>query len=101
MTGDMKRPKLPAGGFYFYSNKSSFPRMLGYNHGFPEVKSTYGPAKRGEQFWGSHLQCRGDEESLEDCRGRENPSCARGEVAGVTCFSGGMIDEHCSLRNNV
>ena len=65
--------------------------MLGYNQGLPEVKSTYGPAKRGEQFWGSHLQCRGDEESLEDCRGKENPSCARGEVAGVTCFSGGRF----------
>ena len=65
--------------------------MLGYKHGFPEIESTYGPAKKGEVFWGSHLQCQGDEESLEDCRGKENPSCTRGEVAGVTCFLGGMM----------
>ena len=65
--------------------------MLGYNHGLPEIESTYGPAKRGEVFWGSHLQCQGDEESLEDCRGKENPSCTRGEVAGVTCFLGGVM----------
>jgi len=63
-------------------------RMLGYNLGFPEEKSTYGPAEIGEQFWRSHLQCQGDEESLEDCGGKENPSCTRGEVAGVTCFLG-------------
>ena len=63
--------------------------MLGYNLGFPEEKSTYGPAEIGEQFWRSHLQCQGDEESLEDCGGKENPSCTRGEVAGVTCFLGG------------
>jgi len=36
----------------------------------------------------SDLQCKGDEESLEDCRGKENPGCTRGEVAGVTCFLG-------------
>ena len=78
-----------------------FTRMLGYNVAIPETKSAYGPAERGERFWGWHLQCRGDEESLEDCRGKENPGCARGEVAGVTCFLGGMIDKHCSLRNNV
>jgi len=63
-------------------------RMLGYNLGFPEEKSTYGPAELGEEFWRSHLQCQGDEESLEDCAGKENPSCTRGEVAGVTCFLG-------------
>ena len=73
-----------------------FFRMLGYNHGFPEVKSAYGPAKRGERFWRAHLQCQGDEESLEDCGGKENPSCARGEVAGVTCYLGGIVNEHCS-----
>ena len=63
--------------------------MLGYNVGIPEAKSTYGPAEVGEEFWRSNLQCRGDEESLEDCGGKENPSCARGEVAGVTCYLGG------------
>ena len=53
----------------------------------------------------SDLKCQGDEESLENCpgisklpisiycksdschliAGKENPSCARGEVAGITC----------------
>ena len=65
--------------------------MLGYKHGLPEIESSYGPAKRGEVFWGSHLKCQGDEESLEDCRGKENPGCTRGEVAGVTCFLEGML----------
>ena len=69
-----------------------FFRMLGYNVAIPETKSAYGPAERGERFWGWHLQCRGDEESLEDCRGKENPGCARGEVAGVTCYLGGKAN---------
>ena len=55
----------------------------------PEAKSTYGLAEVGEEFWRSDLQCQGDEESLEDCDGKENPGCTRGEVAGVTCFLGG------------
>jgi len=59
--------------------------MLGYSFGIADISSTYGNAEIGEQFWGSDLKCRGDEESLLDCPGRENPSCARGEVAGVTC----------------
>ena len=57
--------------------------------GIPETKSPYGPAEIGEQFWRSELQCEGDEESLEDCGGKDNPSCTRGEVAGVTCHLGG------------
>merc|ERR1711963_7904 len=32
----------------------------------------------------------GNETRLQDCPGRENPSCARGEVAGVVC--GGQLD---------
>ena len=63
--------------------------MLGYNVAIPEAKSTYGLAEVGEEFWRSDLQCQGDEESLEDCDGKENPGCTRGEVAGVTCFLGG------------
>ena len=57
--------------------------------GIPEGKSTYGLAEIGEQFWRSELQCEGDEESLEDCGGKDNPGCTRGEVAGVTCHTGG------------
>ena len=53
--------------------------------GIPEKKSTYGPAAHLEEFWRSDLQCRGDEESLED------PGCARGEVAGVTCYLRGKF----------
>ena len=57
----------------------------------PEGKSTYGDAESWEEFWRSDLQCRGDEESLEDCGGKENPGCARGEVAGVTCYLRGKF----------
>ena len=90
--GEVKKQKLPAGRFDFFHQRNLLsPRMLGYNQGVPEVKSSYGPAKRGERFWGSQLKCQGDEESLEECGGKENPSCARGEVAGVTCFSGGKF----------
>ena len=60
-------------------------RMLGYANGIPEKASTYGRANRDEKFWRSDLQCMGDEESLAGCPGRDNPSCAPGEVAGVTC----------------
>ena len=63
--------------------------MLGYDIAVPEQRSTYGLAEIGETFWRSELQCRGDEESLEDCPGKENPGCKRGEVAGVTCYLGG------------
>jgi len=62
--------------------------MLGYNIGVPKGKSAYGPAEVGEQFWRSNLQCKGEEESLEDCGGKANPSCTRGEVAGVICYLG-------------
>ena len=94
--GDLKRPKLPAGMFAFYSDKSTFPRMLGYKQGFPEDESAYGPAEIGERFWGSHLRCQGDEESLEDCPRKEFPSCTRGEVAGVICYLGGIDNEYYS-----
>ena len=62
--------------------------MLGYDIAVPEQRSTYGLAEIGETFWRSELQCQGDEESLEDCPGKENPGCKRGEVAGVTCYLG-------------
>merc|ERR1719430_647795 len=60
-------------------------RMLGYSVGIPETGSTYGNAERNVQFWRSHLECSGDEESLLECPGKENPSCSRGSVAGLTC----------------
>ena len=69
--------------------------MLGYSHGFAEIGSEYGNARRDEEFWRfqfvpileflwkriclfstylkslslcrSDLECIGDEESLEDC----------------------------------
>ena len=63
--------------------------MLGYDLAVAERESMYGLAGIGEQFWKSELQCKGDEESLEDCGGNENPKCSRREVAGVTCFGGG------------
>ena len=86
--GGPKRPELHVGrfcssiGFYLI-------RMLGSNLGIPVKKSFFGAADRGEQFWRSDLQCTGSEESLEDCEGRERPSCARGEVAGIICHFGG------------
>jgi len=60
-------------------------RMLGFSNGIAETGSAYGNAKKEEQYWRSYLECRGDEESLLDCPGKDNPSCARGEVAGVVC----------------
>ena len=72
-------------------------RMLGYSIGIPEVKSTYGKASRNEEFWRSELECRGDEESLEECPGRDDPSCARGEIAGVTCGK----KSSCSMRQSL
>ena len=62
--------------------KVSHLRILGYSIAIPEQSSPYGPAGRDEQFWRSDLECQGDEESLEDCIGKDNPTCARGEVAG-------------------
>ena len=79
--------------------------MLGYSIGIPERESPYGLAEIGEQFWRSELQCEGDEESLEECGGKENPSCTRGEVAAVTChlgFESGCIKQSefkCSANN--
>jgi len=61
-------------------------RMLGYDTGIPEIRSSYGNAGRKQQFWRSDLECQGDEESLEDCSGNEDPSCGRWEVAGLFCF---------------
>ena len=65
-------------------------RTLGYRLGLPDTSPIYGTARIGEQFWRSNLQCNGNEKRLQDCPGRENPSCARGEVAGVVC--GGQLD---------
>ena len=66
-------------------------RMLGSNLGIPVKKSFFGAADRGTQFWRSELQCTGSEENLEDCEGKEMPSCARGEVAGLICYFGGDL----------
>ena len=65
--------------------------MLGSNLGIPVKKSFFGAADRGTQFWRSELQCTGSEENLEDCDGKEMPSCARGEVAGLICYFGGDL----------
>ena len=71
--------------------KVSHLRILGYSIAIPEQSSPYGPAGRDEQFWRSDLECLGNEESLEDCIGKDNPTCARGEVAGVVCYLGGKL----------
>ena len=63
-------------------------RMLGSSLDIPVKKSFFGVAERGEEFWRSELQCTGREENLKDCEGREMPSCARGEVAGIICHFG-------------
>ena len=73
----------------FYQLLFDMFRMLGSNLGIPFKNSHFGAAKRGEHFWRSDLQCTGGEETLEDCEGKEMPSCARGEVAGIICYFGG------------
>ena len=42
-------------------------RMLGYDHGFPELGSTYGFATAEDKFEYTEVSCKGNEMSLLDC----------------------------------
>ena len=41
--------------------------MLGYDHGFPELGSTYGFATAEDKFEYTEVSCKGNEMSLLDC----------------------------------
>ena len=60
---------LHLGWFYFWHKKPLLlsSRMLGYEQGFPELGSPYGPAGADEVFQYTEISCKGDEENLLDC----------------------------------
>ena len=68
--GPMRMPRLLAGSPSYdvvLSLQHYLTRMLGYDHGFPELGSTYGFATVEDKFEYTEVSCKGNEMSLLDC----------------------------------
>ena len=66
----MRMPWLLAGSPSYdvvLSLQHHLTRMLGYDHGFPELGSTYGFATAEDKFEYTEVSCKGNEMSLLDC----------------------------------